>query len=89
LIENLRREEGTVLMNRGVVKWFDEIKGYGYIQSESGQDIFVHFSEIVQDKGFRTLVPGTMVEFEIFFGEMGPKAINVIKLPQTLVTQKK
>ncbi|MDZ7264988.1 MAG: cold shock domain-containing protein [candidate division KSB1 bacterium] len=75
-------------MHRGVVKWFDEIKGYGYIQGENGQEIFVHFTEIVQEKGFRTLVPGTLVEFEIMLGEMGPKALNVRKLPRSIPQRK-
>jgi CspA family cold shock protein len=67
--------------HRGVVKWFDDIKGYGYIQSESGQEVFVHFSEIVQQKGFKSLSPGMVVEFEMLGGEKGPKAMNVIKIP--------
>lgn len=76
------------MIHRGVVKWFDEIKGYGYIQGENGQEIFVHFTEIVQEKGFRTLVPGTLVEFEIMLGEMGPKALNVRKLPRSIPQRK-
>lgn len=66
-------------MHRGVVKWFDDVKGFGYIQSETGEDVFVHFTDIIQDKGFRTLSPGMNVEFEIFWGEKGPKAMNVVK----------
>lgn len=68
------------LVHRGVVKWFDDIKGYGYIQSETGEEVFVHFTDIIQDKGFRTLAPGNLVKFEMFSGEKGPKAINVVKL---------
>ena len=68
------------MVYRGVVKWFDETKGYGYIQCETGEEVFVHFSDIIQEKGFRTLAPGNSVKFEVFLGEMGPKAINVIKL---------
>lgn len=68
------------VVHRGVVKWFDDIKGYGYIQSEMGEEVFVHFTEIVQEKGFRTLSPGNIVEFEVFSGEKGLIAINVIKL---------
>ena len=71
------------LVHRGVVKWFDDIKGYGYIESQKGEQVFVHFTDIVQEKGFRTLSPGNEVEFEIFDGEMGPKAMNVIKLNGT------
>jgi len=68
------------LVHKGVVKWFDDIKGYGYIQSHTGEEVFVHFTDIVQEKGFRTLSPGNQVKFEVFAGEMGPKAMNVIKL---------
>jgi len=64
-------------MPRGVVKWFDEIKGYGYIENEAGDEVFVHFSNIIQGKGFKTLVPGTAVEYEAVNGEKGPKAIYV------------
>jgi CspA family cold shock protein len=73
--------EDKSVAHRGVVKWFDDIKGYGYIQSESGQEVFVHFSEIIQQKGFRSLSPGTFVEFEMLGGEKGPKAMNVITVP--------
>jgi CspA family cold shock protein len=68
------------LIHKGVVKWFDDIKGFGYIQSETGDEVFVHFTDIIQEKGFRTLAPGNKVEFEIFWGEKGPKAMNVVKL---------
>ncbi len=67
-------------MKRGVVKWFDEVKGYGYLEGENGEEVFVHFSKIVQEKGFKTLVPGTMVEFEAVAGEKGPNAIYVKKI---------
>ncbi len=76
------------MIYRGVVKWFDEIKGYGYIQAENGQEIFVHFTEILQEKGFRTLSPGSLVEFEMILGEMGPKALNVRKLPRSTPPRK-
>ncbi len=62
-------------MQRGVVKWFDEAKGYGYIESENGEEVFVHFTHIAQEKGFKTLTPGKIVEFEAIQGEKGPKAI--------------
>ena len=64
-------------MARGTVKWFDEIKGYGYIESEAGDEVFIHFSNILQEKGFKTLTPGTLVEYEAVSGEKGPKAIFV------------
>lgn len=58
------------------MKWFDEAKGYGFIEQESGDDIFVHFSQIVGD-GFRTLKQGQEVEFEVSDGPKGPLATNV------------
>jgi cold shock protein len=64
---------------RGKVKWFDEAKGYGFIEQESGEDIFVHFSQI-QGEGFRTLGEGQEVEFEVSQGPKGPLATNVTKI---------
>jgi len=65
-------------MPTGHVKWFDEIKGYGYINSEAGEEIFVHFTNILdQGNGFKTLEPGAAVEYEAVNGEKGPKAIYV------------
>ena len=63
---------------KGTVKWFNDSKGYGFIQQPSGDDVFVHFSAIVSD-GFRTLSEGEEVEFEVRDGERGPQAQNVIK----------
>ena len=63
-------------MTKGVVKWFNENKGYGFIQSEDGTDVFVHFSAI-DDSGFRSLKEGQEVEFEITQGQKGPQASNV------------
>ena len=63
-------------MNKGTVKWFNGEKGFGFITDESGQDIFVHFSGIVSD-GFKTLVGGQKVTFEISDGARGPQATNV------------
>ncbi|MDP6418184.1 MAG: cold-shock protein [Candidatus Krumholzibacteria bacterium] len=63
---------------RGKVKWFDEAKGYGFIEQETGDDIFVHFSNI-EGEGFRTLNEGQEVEFEISQGPKGPLATNVTK----------
>lgn len=64
---------------RGTVKWFNDNKGFGFIQQEDGPDIFVHFSEI-QGEGFKTLNEGDTVEFEVVEGERGPKATNVVKV---------
>jgi CspA family cold shock protein len=63
----------------GTVKWFNSEKGYGFITSEEGLDIFVHFSAI-QGEGFKTLDEGQKVEFEVVEGDRGPQAANVVKL---------
>ncbi|WP_248924863.1 cold shock domain-containing protein [Paenibacillus hamazuiensis] len=64
---------------KGTVKWFNAEKGYGFIQVEGGDDVFVHFSAI-QGEGFKTLEEGQQVEFDITQGNRGPQAANVIKL---------
>ncbi|WP_010274893.1 cold shock domain-containing protein [Paenibacillus senegalensis] len=64
---------------KGTVKWFNAEKGYGFIQVEDGDDVFVHFSAI-QGEGFKTLDEGQEVEFEITEGNRGPQAANVTKL---------
>jgi CspA family cold shock protein len=64
---------------QGTVKWFSAEKGYGFIQQENGDDIFVHFSAIQTD-GFKTLEEGQRVEFEIVEGARGKQAANVIRL---------
>ncbi|MCL5023613.1 MAG: cold shock domain-containing protein [Nitrospirae bacterium] len=66
-------------MTKGKVKWFNDSKGFGFIASEDGTDVFVHHSSI-QSTGFRTLAEGDMVSFDIEKGPKGPKAINVTKL---------
>ncbi len=63
----------------GTVKWFDEKKGYGFIEREDGDDVFVHFSAI-DDEGFKTLNEDQEVEFEIVEGDRGLQAENVVKL---------
>ncbi|MHB0976706.1 MAG: cold shock domain-containing protein [Candidatus Aquicultorales bacterium] len=60
----------------GTVKWFSAEKGYGFIEREDGDDVFVHYSAIDMD-GFKTLEEGQQVEFEIVQGERGPQAANV------------
>ena len=62
----------------GTVKWFNDAKGFGFIQREGGADVFVHFSAI-QSNGFKSLAEGDKVEFEIVDGQKGPQAANVIK----------
>jgi CspA family cold shock protein len=63
----------------GTIKWFNEKKGYGFIQQDSGPDIFVHYSSIVAD-GFKTLAEGQRVQFDIEDGNKGPKAVNVVRI---------
>lgn len=63
---------------RGTVKWFNDSKGYGFIQQAEGEDVFVHFSAIQAD-GFRTLTEGEEVEFEIRESERGPQAAQVVR----------
>ncbi|MBD2872968.1 MULTISPECIES: cold shock domain-containing protein [Paenibacillus] len=64
---------------KGTVKWFNAEKGYGFIQTEGGEDVFVHFSAI-QGEGFKSLDEGQAVEFDITEGNRGAQAANVIKL---------
>ena len=65
-------------MNTGKVKWFNAEKGFGFIESSEGQDVFVHFSAI-QSEGFKTLEEGQDVSFEIVEGNRGPQAANVTR----------
>lgn len=66
-------------MQRGKVKWFNNEKGYGFIEVEGGSDVFVHFTAI-QGEGFKTLEEVQEVFFEIVQGNRGPQAANVVKL---------
>ena len=66
------------MAEQGVVKWFNESKGYGFIERSSGGDVFVHFSAI-QGDGYRTLEDGSEVEFDVEQGPKGLQAINVVK----------
>ena len=66
-------------MFKGSVKWFNYQKGYGFIQDESGKDIFVHYTGL-NKPGFKSLEEGNEVEFDIVQGEKGPQASNVVKL---------
>ena len=64
---------------KGTVKWFNETKGFGFIQQENGPDVFAHFSEIA-NSGFKTLAEGQQVEFSITQGPKGPNAVNITPL---------
>ena len=66
-------------MNKGTVKWFNAEKGYGFITSDEGKDIFVHYSSIQSD-GFRTLEEGQAVSYDLTEGARGMQAANVEKL---------
>ena len=66
-------------MEQGKVKWFNGEKGFGFIEVEGKDDVFVHFSAI-QGEGFKSLEEGQEVEFEIVDGNRGPQAANVVKL---------
>ena len=63
----------------GKVKWFNDTKGFGFIQQDNGHDVFVHYSSITGD-GRKTLAEGQLVKFDVVEGEKGPKAANVTKL---------
>ena len=65
-------------MAKGKVKWFNAEKGYGFIESEDGTDVFVHFSAIAMD-GYKTLEEGAEVTFNVSEGAKGPQASNVVK----------
>jgi CspA family cold shock protein len=75
--EEGRRQQGDSSMAQGTVKWFNDTKGYGFITQEGGEDVFVHYSAIQGDGGFRTLKEGARVEFEIVRGPKGLQAANV------------
>ncbi len=66
-------------MTTGTVKWFNSEKGYGFITTDAGQDVFAHFSAIQAD-GFKSLEEGQKVSFEIVEGDRGPQASNITKL---------
>lgn len=66
-------------MKQGTVKWFNAEKGFGFISTEDGNDVFVHFSAI-QSEGYKTLEEGQKVEFDVVDGAKGPQAANVVRL---------
>ena len=63
---------------KGKVKWFSNVKGYGFLEKEGSQDIFIHYSAI-QGEGYKRLEPGEEVTFDIVQGEKGPQAANVVR----------
>jgi len=66
-------------MVQGTVKWFNDAKGFGFIEQDNGPDVFVHFSAI-QGEGFKSLAEGDRVEFEVTEGQKGPQAASVCKI---------
>lgn len=64
-------------MPKGKVKWFNDSKGYGFIEQETGEDVFVHYSAITGD-GYRSLTEGSEVEFDVQADTKGPRAVNVV-----------
>jgi CspA family cold shock protein len=74
--KNPQRKRRTAVKEKGIVKWFNGAKGYGFIQRSTGEDVFVHFSAI-QAEGYRSLNEGEAVEFEL---QQGPKGLNAIEV---------
>ncbi|KXJ55053.1 MULTISPECIES: cold-shock protein [Neptuniibacter] len=68
-----------MMSTTGTVKWFNEEKGFGFIEQENGPDVFAHFSAI-QGDGFKTLAEGQKVEFTVTQGQKGPQAENITKI---------
>ncbi|GAB4166822.1 MAG: cold-shock protein [Deltaproteobacteria bacterium] len=66
-------------MAEGTVKWFNDAKGFGFIEQDNGPDVFAHFSEIQAD-GFKSLAEGDRVSFEVTQGQKGPQATRIVKL---------
>lgn len=86
MINQLAPSEGAYVIQvthmsteTGTVKWFNETKGFGFIERENGPDVFVHFSAIKGD-GFKTLADGQKVEFNVTQGQKGPQAENVVAI---------
>jgi CspA family cold shock protein len=75
----MRREGREEMEKTGKIKWFSDAKGYGFIEQEDGEDVFVHYSAI-QGEGFKTLAEGQKVEFEVTQGPKGLQATRVMKI---------
>jgi len=73
----LNKQEKIMSTTIGTVKWFNEAKGFGFIEQESGPDVFAHFSAI-KSEGFKTLAEGQKVEFTVTQGQKGPQAENIV-----------
>ena len=73
-----KAQRRNIIMNNGTVKWFNAEKGFGFIECEGSDDVFVHFSAI-QSEGFKSLDEGQAVTFEVEQGNRGPQAVNVHK----------
>jgi cold shock protein len=77
--KQLKQKRDTQLKEQGTVKWFNASKGFGFIQRQNGEDVFVHFSAI-QSEGYKSLNEGQAVEFEVTKGPKGLQAANVAAL---------
>jgi CspA family cold shock protein len=75
----MHREGREEMEKTGKIKWFSDAKGYGFIEQEDGEDVFVHYSAI-QGEGFKTLAEGQKVEFEVTQGPKGLQATRVMKI---------
>ena len=77
----LHKLQDIIMSNttKGTVKWFNESKGFGFIEQESGPDVFAHFSAIASS-GFKTLAEGQQVEFTVTDGQKGPQAENIVAI---------
>jgi CspA family cold shock protein len=90
ILNYTRLKKLRAITYEGKVKWFNEAKGFGFIQQDNGPDVFVHYSS-VQGNGFKTLAEGQRVQFDIVEGERGPKATRVLPhnglLPESALRQ--
>jgi CspA family cold shock protein len=75
-VNRIKSTQGSSMREKGTVKWFNAAKGFGFIQRENGEDVFVHFSAI-QSQGYRSLDEGASVEFEVTKGPKGLQAADV------------